>query len=1040
MRHQRFSATGYPMMVKTNLALFLLAGVAALGVACGGSSPPVRQGGEVKVLKFSVEPEAVFSGEPTTLTWETSGAESIRIIGSNKTELDVSGQSPAEGSIVDHPTADTTYKLIAVNGFNTAEKEFTVKIRVEDPGITLQADPERIYVGESSSLTWTATNSLRVNLYADDQVLESGAATSGTREVSPSRTTKYKVMAIGSGTATAETTGEVAPNIEVFELTTEGRLTPGARAELRWKTVGADNLELTGGPGFSADKINPNQFPEGKMRFNVPEDGKVTLVATRGPTKESKDLPLVLRDKPVIVKAVATPSVITVGEPTDVRFEWATEDADRVELSSNPGGTIQLFGKKNVADFIDIPGLAASTLLTFGAENGKGKTTVDVLVKAVPHATVNSFKALPSRVVANEDVTLAWDVSGATLVELYRGTQKLVIDGTKSAGTTTDRVTADAEYSLHAINEAGTETVQTIQVTVGTPIIESFSKVQANVVPGAKFDLAWTVSGGRSLSVKDPNGTKIDACDTGSLATIASGGCQVTAPAMAADAAYELSVTSGANGTGAKTTKALTVAVTDGPWIKSLTASEGRVSVGGDVTITWNVENDTQNRQPTLKLVDDLGVETSLLGRNPNFGSVVVRVTAAGNRVYTLTAETAGTRIGTGTVGVVAVPLATVNLAANPSPYTPGGTPLKLSWDTAGADSIELFRLQQDGVTAVSIFKLSGTTPDTVSRIAHGEYTPPALTPPFYSPVVYRARVTNELRTVTTQEVSVPVLLPQINSFTASPRAPDGTVTLSWSTSGGKVKLDMQTSTCAAFGCTFVEVTNAAPYLDVQAGADATQVTLSQCGTTVAASEDGCGDVPLGFNFPFFTSTYGSVRAFVNGFLSVDMGTPPTQSQQTTGGFGATKSFGNIFPYWANLKLGAAPSNLYYVRKNDPVWGNYTVIQWKGVIPFSGTSFSHDFEAVLYENGSYDLRYGNMSGQKTATRGWQDTAGANQLNLSTTLGAAASLDNRSFRRVVNAPAETTLQVNVPPTGETKFRITVESPADIKTSTVTIPAP
>lgn len=1029
------------MIVKPNLALLLLAGAVALGAACGGDDPPVKIDDNLAIKSFTALPTAVIPGEATTLSWEITGAKSIRILGSGGVELNVSGLSPASDSLTNTPSATTTYKLFAANAFKEITAEVEVTLRDDAPTAKIEAERTLIDVGESTVLTWTTTNANRVSMKANGDLFDIGNQLEGNREITPSRTTTYELTAIGAGTAKDEVTVEVAPIVETFELVlppgSTGRLVPRNRAELRWKTVGADDLVISGGPGFSIDPILPNERNEGTKRFTVPDDGVVVLTATRGPTEVVRDLPLELRGKPVIVRAAAVPEAITVGEPTDVRFEWTVEDVESIELLATPGGKIPTFG--NITnDFVVLKDLTASTLLTFNATNKVGKSTAEVVVRAVPHATISSFQALPSRVNANEEVQLAWNVSGAALVELYRGDQKLEIDGTKASGTATDRITADTVYRLRAVNEAGSESVSTVQVTIGAPVIDTFATVQGNVVPGARFDLAWTVRGGRSLEVKGPGGA-IAACATSSLTQIAAGGCQVTAPATPGEIAYELTI----NGSGgAKATRTLTVPVSDGPYVKSLTASAERASVGGNVTLSWTVENDTQNRQPTLRLVDDLGNVISVADRNPNFGSVVVPLDAAGPREYTLTAETPGTRVSTAKVSLTVIPLASITLAATPSPYNPAdGVPLKLSWDTAGADSIELFLLDTDGTPRPLIKLTSTSTPDAPARIAHGEYIL-RDPPPFRTPLVYRARVLNELFAPNVAEVTVPVLLPTINSFTASPRATDGTVTLNWNTSGGKVSIvSLGANGCqgasAPNGCPFVEVTTAAPFVDIHAQGAATAVSLTQCGTTLAAGEDGCGDLPMGFNFAYEGSTYSSIRAFVNGFLSVDLGLYPPSSGQKTGLSFTNKPYVNIAPFWADLKLGTAPSGLYYETRNDPVWGDYTIVQWKSLLLSTSTL---NFEAVLYKDGSYDLRYGNMSGLKTTgIRGWQTPTATNAFSLDNTrIGSTSNLDNRSFRRVVNAPAVGSLQVNAPIA--TTYKIIVESPAGSPSQQVVVPAP
>lgn len=78
-----------------------------------------------------------------------------------------------------------------------------VREEVDPPTVTLSADPATIYIGDSSTLTWSS-------IIADSCVIEPGIGSvdlNGSTTVSPTETTAYTITATGlGGTTTASAT------------------------------------------------------------------------------------------------------------------------------------------------------------------------------------------------------------------------------------------------------------------------------------------------------------------------------------------------------------------------------------------------------------------------------------------------------------------------------------------------------------------------------------------------------------------------------------------------------------------------------------------------------------------------------------------------------------------------------------------------------------------------------------------------------------------------------------------------------------------
>lgn len=143
-------------------------------------------------------------------------------------------------------------------------------------------------------------------------------------------------------------------------------------------------------------------------------------------------------------------------------------------------------------------------------------------------------------------------------------------------------------------------------------------------------------------------------------------------------------------------------------------------------------------------------------------------------------------------------------------------------------------------------------------------------------------------------------------------------------------------------------------------------VDISTIGTSVPFSSDdqNLGPYAIGFNFPFYGSSFSQVRISANGWLSF-----------TSSATGAT-SYTNV-----SLPNGSAPENLLAVWWDDlsPQRAGTNVRRWTNNVDTFIVSFQnvqsyqnsglYNFEVILTADGSITYQYGNM--------------GVNRLNSST---------------------------------------------------------
>ncbi len=163
------------------------------------TSPPV-------IESFNASPQRIEPQRSSTLSWRVSGARTVRI------DPGI-GDVTASGSRDVLPTADTTYTLTASNEQGSVTANVQVRIIVMPVIESFTATPDRIDVGSSSTLTWTARNATRASLSATSEPGSPGytqsVSLSGSQNVSPTSTTFYTLTAtndFGTDTRTVQVT------------------------------------------------------------------------------------------------------------------------------------------------------------------------------------------------------------------------------------------------------------------------------------------------------------------------------------------------------------------------------------------------------------------------------------------------------------------------------------------------------------------------------------------------------------------------------------------------------------------------------------------------------------------------------------------------------------------------------------------------------------------------------------------------------------------------------------------------------------------
>ncbi|MBI5865479.1 MAG: hypothetical protein HZB38_13420 [Planctomycetes bacterium] len=144
---------------------------------------------------------------------------------------------------------------------------------------------------------------------------------------------------------------------------------------------------------------------------------------------------------------------------------------------------------------------------------------------------------------------------------------------------------------------------------------------------------------------------------------------------------------------------------------------------------------------------------------------------------------------------------------------------------------------------------------------------------------------------------------------------------------------------------------------------------------TLAATASGCDDcgenVALPFSFNFYGVSHANVNVGSNGYLTFgattgDFSNDPIPSANTPNDM--------IAPFWDDWNPGVA-GDVYYEARTSP---SRFIVQWNRVRHFGASTGENTFQAILYADGSIDLRQGAMDTTfvNSGSIGIEDSTGA----------------------------------------------------------------
>ena len=478
-------------------------------------APPV-------ISSFTASPSTVArGGDPSVLSWSSTGGMTATI------DKGV-GTVPTSGSTTVKPCIGTTYTLSVTGAGGTTTKQVTVNVTLVAPAPTIgsfTASPGTITAGQSTTLTWSSLRGLSASI---DQGI-GAVSTSGSRTVSPTKTTTYTLTVTGiCGTAVKTVTVNVCAPASISSFAaTPPTIKRGQSATLAWSSSGGKTASIDNGVG-SVDL-------SGSKSVSPVSTTTYTLTVTAGfcPTVTRQTTVTVLQPQPVIQSFVAKPPAISRGQSSTLW--WESTNGTSAAIDNGVGG-VQTSGSVLVS-----PSQTTTYTLTVTGPGGASTRQVTVSVgQNLP--IISSFTASPPTIAPGQSSTLAWSSTGGTTATIDNG-----IGAVPVSGQWTVSPTMSTTYTLTVSNAGGAVTKQVaVTVTAGVPVIADFSASPSTITPGQSSTLAWSSTGGTTATI-----------DNG-IGAVPTSGSRIVSPAQTTT--YTLGVT----GTGGTTTRQVTVGVSAG--------------------------------------------------------------------------------------------------------------------------------------------------------------------------------------------------------------------------------------------------------------------------------------------------------------------------------------------------------------------------------------------------------------------------------------------------------------------------------------------
>lgn len=852
------------------------------------------------------------------------------------------------------------------------------------------ATPASIEPGAAATLSWRTRHatSIAIRDGAGRPVELGGApAHEGSVEVLPEATTTYTLRAEGpGGIDERELRVEVigTPEIELFSAS-PARLSAGDETRLLWTVRNAERLVIRADDAVLFDEEVEVRDIEGRSTGSFPLTPERTttysLEAHAGSLQATATFTVEV--EPVIdLFEVAAEGPFALG--ANVPLRWETRGATSLVLS-NGEEEVEIPAAQHEAGTWELPAPAGG-VFSLVARSDELETEAEARTVVLPLPRIVRFE-LPERVAPAAEgettITVSWEAENADRVFLIEEGGEPIELG-KASGERELTIEETKTFILRVENAIGSDERQRTVELVAPARILSFVATPAAVLPGDAVTLSWEVENAASLRLTR-NGEEIEL----------PAGATSFEDRPTVTSTYTLTVRDLADQVEEASRE---VIVTETLVTASLQATPEALAEGEELTLRWKVVTAVEPTPIVLSLRDDQDVHYDLAGKDPREDALVIPA-PAGTRTFLLDVEALGATARAEATVVVA-PAPKIVLASNPPALHPTEPvdEVELQWTTENAVSLALFRIG------------SGGAREALEAIPAAEVEEGSLVVSVTGATRFEAEAVSADGVRKVESYTLTFGEPVIHSFTASATevAPGTEVTFEWDTDYGVVSFE---------GVRSDREEKPLPFLDIDS-LGAQPLSLSDCG-----GECGTLSFPSGFRFPYFDDVFTTAWVSIHGFIAWEplswLGTYYFDGyclgSHTSGALELA-----IAPYWGDFYEDEPGSGVYWAQGIDIVGRSFVVIEWRELTHFWDDGIA-TFQLVLWEDGTFDYRYGPMIGDDVngdyGLIGHVDTEEMDFYEFICEEMIPGGLTNRSLRHHGPPPAEGSAGIVVETSGD-----------------------
>ena len=506
-------------------------------------------------VSLQTSAQSVSAGSTVDLTWSSENATECS---ASDGWTGVRALSGAETTAALTETSTFTLTCSGPGGSSSATETVIVTSVVAAPTITISTDPSTVQSGETTQLTWMAT---------DATSCSASGSWSGERELSGTVTSApltsnalFRLVCVGPGGSTldvATVTVEQVPPPTVSLAAASTTVDTAAETTLSWTSANATSCTASG--AWNGARETSGSQSTGALT----SDATFTLTCTGEGGSASDSVTVTVQAVPPELTLTAADGSVASGSATTLT--WGAQNADSCEASGSWTGSRATSGSVSTGALTS----DATFTLTCTGEGGSVSDSVTVTVQAVPPEL--TLTAADGSVASGSATTLTWSAQNADSCEASGSwTGSRAASGSESTGA----LTSDAAYTLTCSGPGGSAS-ETVSVTVvAAPPSLTFAAADTAIGEGASTTLTWSTE-------------NVDSCQASgdwSGARAASG--SESTGALTSTASYTLTC-SGPDGDVVDT---VVVTVAPVPTV-SLSASPEAVASGEAATLTWSSSN-----------------------------------------------------------------------------------------------------------------------------------------------------------------------------------------------------------------------------------------------------------------------------------------------------------------------------------------------------------------------------------------------------------------------------------------------------------------